>query len=166
MIDLMSDYAKAVNTMQTLNKQMMVARATAPMEAIKTAPTSPMYGRVSQQDFLKQSERLFENLHEQTMDLTRASGAEIPDVIWKKYHGGDKTVFSKWFAKIIAAADKKQIKEMLKTNAAFKSQATQFVRSFDKILIAARQADGTDKLATTVSKTDLGVIYMALKGSI
>jgi len=27
MIDLMSDYAKAVNTMQTLNKQMMVARA-------------------------------------------------------------------------------------------------------------------------------------------
>lgn len=166
MIDLMSDYAKAVNTMQTLNKQMMVARATAPMEAIKTAPTSPMYGRVSQQDFLKQSERLFENLHEQTMDLTRASGAEIPDVIWKKYHGGDKTVFSKWFAKIIAAADKKQIKEMLKTNAAFKSQATQFVRSFDKILLAARQADGTDKLATTVSKTDLGVIYMALKGSI
>ena len=31
MIDLMSDYAKAVNTMQTLNKQMMVARATALM---------------------------------------------------------------------------------------------------------------------------------------
>ena len=40
MIDLMSDYAKAVNTMQTLNKQMMVARASAPMDAIKTAPTA------------------------------------------------------------------------------------------------------------------------------
>lgn len=167
MIDLMSDYAKAVNTMQTLNKQMMVARATAPMDAINTTPNAaPIYGRVSPQDFLKQSERMFEKLHEQTMDLTRASGAEIPDVVWKKYHNGDKTIFSKWFAKIIAAADKKQIREMLKTNAAFKSQATQFVRSFDKILTAARQADGTDKLAGTITKTDLGQIYIALQAQL
>ena len=82
MIDLMSDYAKAVNTMQTLNKQMMVARATAPMDAINTTPTAT-FGRVSAQDFLKQSERMFEKLHEQTLDLTRATGAEIPDVVWK-----------------------------------------------------------------------------------
>ncbi len=163
MIDLMSDYAKAVNTMQTLNKQMMVARATAPMDAINAVPSAPSYGRVSPQDFLKQSERLFEKLHEQTMDLTRSAGVEIPDVIWKKYHGGDQTIFSKWFAKIMNAADKKQIKEMLKTNAAFRSQATQFVRSFEKILTAARQADGSDKLASTITKTDLGQIYIALQ---
>lgn len=166
MIDLMSDYAKAVNTMQTLNKQMMVARATAPMDAINAAPSAAAYGRISSQDFLKQSERLFEKLHEQTMDLTRAAGVEIPDVIWKKYHGGDQTVFSKWFAKIITAADKKQIREMLKNNAAFRSQATQFVRSFDKILTAARQADGSDKLASTITKTDLGQIYIALQAQI
>ena len=167
MIDLMSDYTKAVNTMQTLNKQMMVARATAPMDAINTTPTgTPAYGRVSAQDFLKQSERMFEKLHEQTLDLTRAAGVEIPDVIWKKYHGGDTTVFSKWFAKIMTAADKKQVREMLKNNAAFRSQATQFVRGFDKILTAARNADGTDKLAGTLAKTDLGQIYIALKGHI
>ena len=167
MIDLMSDYTKAVNTMQTLNKQMMVARATAPMDAINTTPTgTPAYGRVNTQDFLKQSERMFEKLHEQTLDLTRAAGVEIPDVIWKKYHGGDTTVFSKWFAKIMTAADKKQVREMLKNNAAFRSQATQFVRGFDKILTAARNADGTDKLAGTLAKTDLGQIYIALKGHI
>lgn len=163
MIDLMSDYTKAVNTMQTLNKQMMVARATAPMDAISTAPT-PMYGRVSSQDFLKQSERLFEKMHEQTLDLTRSAGADIPDVVWKKYHAGDKAVFSKWFAKVIGAADKKQIREMLKFDTVFHSQATQFVRSFDKILASAKQADGTDKLANTLLKTDLGQIYVALKG--
>lgn len=163
MIDLMSDYTKAVNTMQTLNKQMMVARATAPMDAISTAPT-PMYGRVSSQDFLKQSERLFEKMHEQTLDLTRSAGADIPDVVWKKYHAGDKAVFSKWFAKVIGAADKKQIREMLKSDTVFHSQATQFVRSFDKILASAKQADGTEKLANTLLKTDLGQIYVALKG--
>ena len=167
MIDLMSDYTKAVNTMQTLNKQMMVARATAPMDAINTTPTgTPAYGRVSPQDFLQQSEKMFEKLHEQTLDLTRAAGVEIPDVIWKKYHGGDTTVFSKWFVKIMTAADKKQVREMLKNNAAFRSQATQFVRGFDKILTAARNADGTDKLAGTLAKTDLGQIYIALKGHI
>ena len=109
---------------------------------------------------------MFEKLHEQTMDLTRAAGVEIPDVIWKKYHGGDKTVFSKWFAKIMAAADKKHVKEMLKTNAAFRSQAVQFVRSFEKILSAARQADGSDKLAATITKTDLGQIYISLQAQI
>ena len=166
MIDLMSDYAKAVNTMQTLNKQMMVARATAPMDAINTTPSAPAYGRISPQDFLKQSERMFEKLHEQTMDLTRSAGVEIPDVVWKKYHGGDQTIFSKWFAKIMAAADKKQVREMLKNNAAFRSQATQFVRSFEKILNSARQADGSDKLATTITKTDLGQIYIVLQAQI
>lgn len=162
MIDLMSDYAKAVNTMQTLNKQMMVARASAPMDAIKTPPTES-FGHVSSQDFLTQSERLFEKLHEQAMDLTRATGADIPDVVWKKYHSGDKTIFSKWLAKMLNAADKKRLKEMLKNDAVFRSQATQFVRSFDKILSHAQQTDNADKVSATLIKTDSGQIYIALK---
>ena len=166
MIDLMSDYTKAVNTMQTLNKQMMVARATAPMDAISATPSAAAYGRVSASDFLKQSDKMLEKLHEQTLDLTRAAGVEIPDVVWKKYHAGDKTIFSKWFAKIMSAADKKQVREMLKSDSVFRSQATQFVRSFDKVLNAARAADGTDKLAGTLAKTDLGQIYIALKGHV
>lgn len=165
MIDLMSDYAKAVNTMQTLNKQMMVARATAPMDAISTTPGTS-FGRIGSQDFLKQSERMFTKLHEQSLDLTRAIGADIPDVVWKKYHAGDKTIFSKWLAKMLGAADKKRIRDILKSDAVFRSQATQFVRSFDKILTATQQADNSDKLSATLIKTDLGQIYIALKGHV
>ena len=162
MIDLMSDYAKAVNTMQTLNKQMMVARASAPMDAIKSAPTET-FGHISSGDFLAQSDKMFEKLHEQAMDLTRAAGAEIPDVVWKKYHSGDTTIFSKWLAKMLNAADKKRVKEMLKGDAVFRSQATQFVRSFDKILARAQQTDNADKVSATLIKTDSGQIYIALK---
>ncbi len=171
MIDLMSDYAKAVNTMQTLNKQMMVARATAPMDAMNATPngaigTPQSFGRVSGDDFLSQSERMFEKMHEQAIDLTRATGAEIPDIVWKKYHGGDKTIFSKWLAKMLKAADKKRVREMLKSDSVFRSQATQFVRSFDKILAAAAQADNADKLSATLIKTDLGQIYVSLRGDV
>jgi uncharacterized phage infection (PIP) family protein YhgE len=165
MIDLMSDYAKAVNTMQTLNKQMMVARASAPMDAIKTVP-SESFGHVSGQDFLAQSDKMFEKLHEQSMDLTRATGVEIPDVVWKKYHSGDKTIFSKWLQKMLSAADKKRLKEMLKGDAVFRSQATQFVRSFDKILAHAQQTDNADKVSATLIKTDLGQIYITLKSHV
>lgn len=164
MIDLMSDYAKAVNTMQTLNKQMMVARASAPMDAIKTAPMES-FGKISSSDFLAQSEKMFEKLHEQSQDLTRATGADIPDVVLKKYHAGDKTIFSKWLSKMMSAADKKQVRNMLKSDAVFRSQATQFVRSFDKIMNGAREADNADKLAATLLKTDLGQIYLALKNN-
>lgn len=162
MIDLMSDYAKAVNTMQTLNKQMMVARATAPMDAIKTAPTES-FAHVSAQDFLNQSEKMMDKLHELSMDLTRAAGAEIPDVVWKKYHSGDKTIFSKWLAKMLNAAEKKQVREMMKNDAVFRSQATQFVRGFDKIMTAAQQADNSDKVSATLIKTEPGQIYIILK---
>ena len=160
MIDLMSDYAKAVDTMQTLNKQMMVARAAAPMDAIKTAPsTAP---RVSSRDFIDQSAREFDKMYEQTIDLTRAMGGEIPDVVWKKYHDGDKTIFAKWMAKMIKATNKKQIRELLKSDTVFRSQATQFVRSFDKILAAAHQTDTADKLVAAMLKNDLGIVYSAL----
>lgn len=165
MIDLMSDYAKAVDTMQTLNKQMMVARATAPMDAIKTAP-STSYGRVSTSDFITQSEKLFEKLHEQSLDLTRATGVDIPDTVWKKYHDGDKAIFSKWLAKMLGSADKKQIRELLKKDTVFRSQSSQFVRSFGKIMTAAESADNSDKLVAALQKTDLGKIYTALKGDI
>ena len=165
MIDLMSDYAKAVNTMQTLNKQMMVARATAPMDAMGVAPT-PSYGRVSATDFLKQAERAFENMHDLSLDLTRATGADIPDVVWKKYHDGDKAIFSKWLAKMMGAADKKQVREMLKNDTVFRRQATQFIRAFDKILSGTKNADNPDQVATTLLKTDLGQIYAVLKANV
>ena len=165
MIDLMSDYAKAVDTMQTLNKQMMVARASAPMDAIKTAP-SKQFGRVATSDFLEQSAKVFDKMHEQSLDLTRAIGVEIPDMIWNKYHDGDKAIFSKWLAKMLSAADKKQIRETLKNDSVFRSQATQFVRSFNRVMTATESVDNPDKVATSLLKTDLGKIYSALKGNI
>ncbi|MDR1697097.1 MAG: hypothetical protein LBR41_02665 [Rickettsiales bacterium] len=163
MIDLMADYAKATETMQSLNKQMAVARATAPMEAIKAAP-APTYARISSADFMKHAEKLIDKLHEQSMDLTRAAGAEIPDAVWKKYHAGDKTIFSKWLAKMLAAADKKQVRSLLKSDAVFRAQAMPFVRGFDKMLAAAEQTDNRDAVVAALLKTDLGVVYGALKG--
>ena len=97
------------------------------------------------------------------MDLTRAIGADIPDSIWSKYHGGDKTIFSKWFAKMLNAADKRRVKDLFKADAVFRSQATQFVRSFAKMLAGAEYTDNKDMLSATLLKTDLGQMYMVLK---
>lgn len=162
MIDLMSDYAKAVDAMQSLNKQMMIARASAPMDAIKVTPT-PSFKPISTKDFLNGLDKLFEKLYEQSVDLTRASGADIPDVVWKKYNDGDSKIFAKWLVKMFAASDKKQIKELLKSDKVFNSQAAQFVRNFEKILDGAKQTDDADKVQTALLKTDLGTIYTTLK---
>ena len=166
MIDLMSDYAKAVDTMQTLNKQMAVARAAAPMEAISTATKGNPMPRASSHDFLAQSTREFDKMYEQMIDLTRAMGNDIPDVVWKKYHDGDKTIFAKWMAKVVKAANKKQIRDLLKADSVFRSQATQFVRAFDRIITAAKQTDTADKLTAALLKTDLGIIYSALSSQV
>ncbi len=165
MIDLMADYAKAVDAMQSLNKQMMIARASAPMDAIKVAP-APNYKPVNAKDFLNTVDKLFEKLYEQSVDLTRASGTEIPDIVWKKYNGGDNKIFAKWLVKTLAATDKKQIRELLKSDKVFNSQATQFVRNFEKILAGADQTESADKIKGTLLKTDLGTIYTAIHNNI
>lgn len=161
MIDLMSDYAKAVDAMQSLNKQMMVARASAPMDAIKVAPAAS-YKPISTKDFMASTDKLFEKLYEQSVDLTRASGAQIPDIVWKKYNEGDNTIFAKWLVKMFNATDKKQISNMLKSDKVFNSQATQFVRNFEKILNGAEQTNDADKVKAALLKTDLGIIYTTI----
>ena len=161
MIDLMSDYAKAVDAMQSLNKQMMVARAAAPMDAIKVAPAAS-YKPLSTKDFMANTDKLFEKLYEQSVDLTRASGAQIPDIVWKRYNDGDNTIFAKWLVKMFNATDKKQIREMLKSDKVFNSQATQFVRNFEKILNGADQTNDATKVKEALLKTDLGVIYSVI----
>ncbi len=165
MIDLMSDYAKAVDAMQSLNKQMMVARASAPMDAIKVAP-SASFKPISTKDFLAQTDKLFEKLYEQAVDLTRASNAEIPEIVWNKYNNGDTKIFAKWLVKMFNATDKKQIRELIKSDKIFNSQATQFVRNFEKILSGAEQTNDADKVKTALLKTDLGTIYAALAKNI
>ena len=165
MIDLMSDYAKAVDAMQSLNKQMMVARASAPMDAIKVSP-APAYKPISTKDFLGSVDKLFDKLYEQSVDLTRVSGAEIPDVVWKKYNNGDKKIFAKWLVKMFDATNKKQIRELLKSDKVFNSQATQFVRNFEKILAGAEQTNDANKMKSTLLQTDLGTIYTALQKNI
>ena len=165
MIDLMADYAKAVEAMQSLNKQMMVARASAPMDAIKVAPAMN-YKPLSTKDFMNQTDKMFEKLYEQSVDLTRASGATIPDVVWNKYNNGDNKIFAKWLVKMFNATNNKQIKELLKSDKVFNSQATQFVRNFEKILSGAEQTNESEKLKSVLLKTDLGVIYNALSKNI
>lgn len=166
MIDLMADYAKAVDTMQTLNKQMMIARAAAPMDAISNTPISQAKPRASSRDFLTQSTGEFDKLYELTIDLTRAMGNDIPDIVWKKYHDGDKTIFAKWLAKMLKTAGKKRVQEMIKSDSVFRSQAIQFARAFDKLLNAAQQTDTPDKLVTALTKTDLGTVYTAIAAKI
>lgn len=161
MIDLMADYTKAVEAMQSLNKQMMIARASAPMEAIKVAP-APNYKPVSTKDFLTSVDKMFEKLYELSVDLTRSIGTEIPDVIWKKYNDGDSKIFAKWLVKMFEATNKKQIHELLKSDKVFGSQATQFMRNFEKILKGADQTNEAEKLKATLLKTDLGTIYNTL----
>ncbi len=161
MIDLMSDYAKAVEAMQSLNKQMMVARASAPMDAIKVAPAQN-YNPISTSDFMNQVDKMFGKLYEQAVDLTRASGAEIPEIVWNKYNDGDNKIFAKWLVKMLNATNNKQIREMLKSDKVFNSQATQFIHNFDKILNGADHTNDATKIKNTLLKTDLGIIYSAI----
>jgi hypothetical protein len=166
MIELLSDYARASDTMQTLTRQMAETRATAPMAAIaKNSTASVPVKKMSDDQFMEYAKSAIQKLNEIAVDLTHASGAEISESITEKYNRGDTEIFAKMFAKTIGSADKKQIQSMIKNNAIFHSQATQFVRGWGKVLAAADQV-ASPELQTTLSKSDLGKIYTALRNNL
>jgi len=161
MIDLMADYAKAAHTMRELSGNMAAARAASIPDGIKIPRIAT--GGTSVQDFVKQVDGIMEKLHDLSVDLTRSVGAEIPDRIMDKYKSGDRAIFSKWFAKMIKSADKKRVREMFRADAVFRSQATQFVHGFGRMLAGAERTDNKEMVAATLLKTDLGIMYQALK---
>jgi hypothetical protein len=151
MIALMNDYAKAAGAMKDL------------AAGAGTARLAPAARGVPVQDFVRQIGGVMEKLHDLSVDLTRSIGAEIPDSVMEKYKNGDREIFSKWFAKMIRSADKKRVANMFKTDAVFRSQATQFVHGFAKMIAGAERADNREMVVATLLKTDLGIMYQALK---
>ncbi|MDR1071403.1 MAG: hypothetical protein LBL21_02040, partial [Rickettsiales bacterium] len=61
------------------------------------------------------------------------------------------------------SADKKRVKNMFAGDAVFRSQATQFVHGFARMLAGAERSDNRDMVVATLMKTDLGIMYQALK---
>ena len=165
MIDLVSDCARAAESVRELTAGMAAERAAAPMKAMGSAvrPTRAAASLMPVQDFIKSVGGIMEKLHDLSVDLTRSIGAEIPDSIMDKYNSGDRAIFSKWFAKMIKNADKKRVRDMFKTDAVFRSQATQFVHAFARMISGAERTDNREMVAATLLKTDLGIMYQALK---
>lgn len=167
MIELMGDYAKAANTMRELTNSMAEVRASAPMKSMSASAgikvSNSVGASISVQDFIKQIDSIMEKLHDLSVDLTRSIGAEIPDSVMEKYNKGDRAIFSKWFAKMISSADKKRVRNMFKTDAVFRSQATQFVHSFAKMVAGAERTENKEMVVATLLKTDLGIMYQSLK---
>jgi hypothetical protein len=52
---------------------------------------------------------------------------------------------------------------MFAGDAVFRSQATQFVHGFARMLAGAERSDNRDMVVATLMKTDLGIMYQALK---
>ncbi len=152
--------------MQVLNKQLAIARATAPMEAIKQPAKSTAFPLVSSADFIEHIKGQIDKMHDYSFDLIKACGAEIPDTVLAKYHSGDKSVFSKWLAKNFIDTDKKAIRDFMKNNKVFKSQSIQYMYAFEKILGAANKSDNHEKIIRGLLESDIGKVYQSLKKQI
>ena len=172
MIELMADYAKAANSMRDLSGNIESLRTAAITEPIKIVPINPAMTtgkttapriKIPVQDFFQQIEGIMEKLHELSVDLTRSIGADIPESVMDKYTGGDRAIFSKWFAKMIKKADKKRVQALIKNDPVFRTQVAQFVQGFAKILAGAERTDNREMVSAAILQTDLGIMYQALR---
>ncbi|MDR0449336.1 MAG: hypothetical protein LBG89_02655 [Rickettsiales bacterium] len=158
MMELLSDYSDALGKMEKLSHGMTIARA-APVSSDRQPRRSPQ----GEDGFMAGAHTMMEKLNEISVDLVQAANAEIPEQIWDRYRAGDKAVFAKWFAKMVSGADKQKFQALFKSDAAFRGNATHFMRGFHKMLLDAAQDDNKDAITATLLKTDIGRIYLAMK---
>ncbi len=164
MIDLLGDYQKTLDQMNEIHEKMAVLAAKKVMLNIADENDRPTRApSTTTESFMRSSERIVEKLHAMSIDLTKLTGAAIPDTVWDRYNAGDKTIFSKWFSKMIKSADKKKVQELFKSDAAFRSHATTFIKGFQRMMNDAESTDNPEILTQTLLKTDLGQMYMALR---
>ncbi|MDR2685347.1 MAG: hypothetical protein LBB23_01075 [Rickettsiales bacterium] len=164
MMELLTDYSKALSKMESLSGGMEGARASISQPSNnQSLPGLTGQSRPNETPFMSRAGAILEKLNEISVDLVRAANTPVPDQVWDRYNEGDKGVFAKWFAKIVKGADTKKLQILWRSDAAFRGSATQFMRGFHKMLLDAATDPNKDAIQQTLLKTDVGQLYLALR---
>jgi ABC-type transporter Mla subunit MlaD len=116
--------------------------------------------------FLKTARFVIEDLNSTAIDLSRALFDEVPEADWKRYAGGDRSVFTRTLLRgRNTVASTGRVAEKVRHNEEMRRYVTQYIDQFERLLAEARECDPEQLLHSTFLTADVGKLYLMLCGA-
>ena len=121
----------------------------------------------TQQDtFLKGATFIIETLQSIAVDLNRVLEEEIPEQIWKRFHGGDRAIFTRQLLRMQDRDGPPAIKRKFEQDPNFRDYVLRYLNQFETLLAQAREVDHQDVLGATFVTADVGKLYLLLSNAV
>jgi hypothetical protein len=121
---------------------------------------------VQQDTFLSAATFIIETLQSIAVDLSRVLEAEIPDPIWKRYHAGDRAIFTRQLLRLQDRNAPNLIMQKFESDPGFRDYVLRYLNQFETLLAQAREVDHQDVLGATFVTADVGKLYLLLSNAL
>jgi hypothetical protein len=121
----------------------------------------------TQQDsFLRSATFIIETLQSLSVDLTRVLDQPVPESIWKRFHAGERAIFTRHLLQMHDRQADVIIKKKFEEDSGFRDYVLRYLDQFEGVLAQARDCDRLDVLGATFLTADVGKLYLVLSNAI
>lgn len=110
--------------------------------------------------------RLVDQLNSISIDVTKMLSSDVPDTFWAAYLKGDRGVFTRRAARLVDAADAREIARRYEGDNAFRDQVNRYIHDFETMLGHVLATRDGSVLGVTLLSADMGKLYVTLAQAI
>jgi hypothetical protein len=145
-----------------LTRQMLsIGQSAAALEAHRAATEAAERERGGE-TFARRVALLMESMHSAAIDVGKILSDEVDDKAWTSYLKGDRGVFTRRAARLLASADERALAAHYAADQEFRESVNRYVADFEAMLRRVTTERDGGAMAVTLMSSDLGKLYAAL----
>lgn len=154
--------AAAEGASQRLTRQMLsIGQSAAALEAHRAATEAAERERGGE-NFARRVALLMESMHSAAIDVGKILSDEVDDKAWTSYLKGDRGVFTRRAARLLASADERALAAHYAADQEFRESVNRYIADFEAMLRRVTGERDGGAMAVTLMSSDLGKLYAAL----
>jgi methyl-accepting chemotaxis protein len=158
--------AKAKDTIHSLDSQAQALTKASNDAANQVSLIRDIVVETQQDNFLKSATFIIEQLQSIAVDINRVIDTDIPDGVWKRFHAGDRAIFTRQLLQTQDRTTGAAIKRKFEEDGPFRDAVLRYLGQFETLLTQAKTIDHLNVLSATFVTADVGKLYVILSNAI
>ncbi|MEO0499920.1 MAG: hypothetical protein AAF205_05090, partial [Pseudomonadota bacterium] len=158
--------AEAANaSAERLSRALVSVAETASAVEARVKEADEHLDRAQKADLSQQSNLLIEALNSNAIDITKILSTEVTEAAWRQYQAGDRSVFTRRAARLVASTDAKAIARHFEEEPEFRDATRRYIHDFEAIMRRVMKDRDGDAFSVALLSSDIGKLYVALAQS-
>jgi hypothetical protein len=116
----------------------------------------------SGEDFARRVSLLMDSMHSASIDVQKILSDEVDDKAWNHYLKGNRGVFTRRAARLLAGSEARSITAHYESDPEFQNAVNHYVHDFEAMLRRVLAERDGGMIAVTLMSSDMGKLYAAL----